>query len=466
MSKIDLNNVDLAWLRMENPTNLMMITMVLLFKGQINYDRLITTLDVSLNRYRRFRQRIVRPGGFFSRPYWEDDPDYRVEDHVERLQLGQIPDEKSLWELVSRKIASALDFSHPLWKISLIDNYPEGSVLLFRVHHCIGDGISLMRVLLMMSQTSPDGPTNQALMDNPDRNKTQANRNPTLTQTPAQGSDRDQASSPVRTVKPAPNLFKGTLYENHPVTEIIAAMVRILLLIPDPVTIFKGRLGKIKKAVWSESYNLTEIINIARLHQATPNDVLMAIATGAIRRYLDLNQNKRKHNIRAFILYNLRRRIYDEELGNKFGLVFLTLPLDREQSIDRLKAIKQGMDSLKSSAQYAATYQILNILGMLPEWIEHLATLFMDTKATVVATNVPGPRRQLYLAGVPIQSMIAWVPQAGRISTGLSFITYNNQVRVGINTDVGLVPDPEKFIELFAEEFKSFQSVLSTLPNE
>ena len=119
------------------------------------------------------------------------------------------------------------------------------------------------------------------------------------------------------------------------------------------------------------------------------------------------------------------------------------------------------MDSLKNSAESATTYRILNILGMLPEWIEHLATMFLDTKGTVVATNIAGPHRQLYLAGAPIQSIITWVPQSGRIGVGWSFVTYNNQVRLPINTDAGLIPDPEKFLQLFTEEYRSFQAVLS-----
>jgi len=123
------------------------------------------------------------------------------------------------------------------------------------------------------------------------------------------------------------------------------------------------------------------------------------------------------------------------------------------------------MDSLKASAEYAATYLILNILGQVPGWIEHLATLILDTKGTVVATNVPGPRQQIYLAGAPIISITGWVPQSGRIGVGLSFISYNNQVVVGLNVDAGLIPDPEKFLELFNDEFKSFQAVLTASSN-
>ncbi len=123
--------------------------------------------------------------------------------------------------------------------------------------------------------------------------------------------------------------------------------------------------------------------------------------------------------------------------------------------LSRLEGVKYGMDTLKQSAEYAATYLILNILGMLPGWVEHLATRFLDTKGTIVSTNVPGSRRTLIMADAPIQSLIAWVPQSGRIGVGLSFVSYNGQLMVGLNVDAGLISDPEKFIEFFAEEYRS-----------
>jgi diacylglycerol O-acyltransferase len=78
-----------------------------------------------------------------------------------------------------------------------------------------------------------------------------------------------------------------------------------------------------------------------------------------------------------------------------------------------------------------------------------------------VATNVPGSRQQLFLADAPIQSMFGWVPQSGRIGVGLSFVSYNGQLIVGLNVDAGLIPDPDKFIALFTEEYKSFQAAVS-----
>jgi hypothetical protein len=141
--------------------------------------------------------------------------------------------------------------------------------------------------------------------------------------------------------------------------------------------------------------------------------------------------------------------------------VFLTLPVALEQPLERLGMVKQGMDQLKSSAEYAATYLILKILGWMPEWIENIAIKIFDRKGTVVATNVPGPRNPLYLAGAPILSIMAAVPQSGRIGVGLSFISYNDEVIFGLNVDSGLVPDPEVLLHLFSEEFKCFQNAIA-----
>jgi diacylglycerol O-acyltransferase / wax synthase len=465
VSRIRLNNVDLAWLRMENPTNPMMITVTLQFKGQVDHERLISTITPTLGRYRRFRQRIVRPDQIFSRPYWENDPAYRVEDHVERLDLQLPADDDALQVVINQKMNTPLDFAHPLWKVTLVDNHPDGSVLIVRVHHCIADGISLMQVLLQMTETSIEASAPQAASDNPNHDAHQADGVSAIAQPAPQILNRSEVSATISSAQSdelAPIPARSAKYTNPAFTAILAAMARIVFRPPDPPTILKGPLGTIKKAVWSEPFSVPEIKAIAQYKQATINDVMMAVATGAIRRYIELHKDDRKRNIRAFILVNLRGRTLDEELGNKFGLVFLTLPLDREQPLERLEAIKRGMDSLKASAEYAATYIILHILGQMPEWIEHLATRILDTKGTVVATNVPGPRQPIYLAGTPISSIKGWVPQSGRIGVGLSFISYNNQLVVGLNVDAGLLPDPEVFLQLFTEEFRSLQAAPSS----
>jgi WS/DGAT/MGAT family acyltransferase len=416
---------------MDKPNNPMMITIVLRLSGQINEDGLIKSLDEMTIRFRRFRQRLIQPHRPFSRPYWEDDPSFRVKDVIERVELPGLADADALMELVSKKMGTPLDFDRPLWKVTHVRNYIEGSALIIRVHHCIADGVSLIQILLQVTQLSPDEQENKLL-----------------------------EMAAAQSAKAAAKRNRDLLYADQPLTKTLTAFARIFFRRPDPSTILKGPLGPVKKAIWSEPLDLSEVKRIARLKQATANDVLMALASGAARRYLDWRRARSTRNIRAFTMVNLRRRFLNEDLGNKFGLVFLTLPLDREQPLESLEAVKREMDRLKESAESATTLRILNLLGMLPEWIENLATKFLDTKGTVVATNISGLHRQIYLAGAPITSVIAWVPQSGRIGIGLSFVTYRNQIQVAFNSDVGVLPDPEKFLEFFMEEYKTFQTLL------
>jgi diacylglycerol O-acyltransferase / wax synthase len=454
---------------MDDPTNPMMISVMLRFNGQIHYDHFVKTLEDIIKRYRRFRQRIVFPTGIFQRPYWDDDTQLSIENHLERVDLPLPADDAAVEELLNNRMNTPLDFTHPLWKVTLVDNHSDGSIIIVRVHHCIADGISLMQVLLTMTKTSLEAPADLNQNGSQNLGELQANGEPIVTPTMLQADEINQVPSSNTTgqsdqtaVKPK----RKNAYRSPNFADMVAAIFRIITRPADPPTILKGPLGKTKKAVWSEDLNVPEVKKIANFKGATINDVLMAVSSGAIRRYMDLHKDSRKRNIRAFILVNMRGRSYDDELGNKFGLVFLGLPLDREQPVERLDAIKSGMDNLKASAEYAATYLILHILGQSPEWLEDLAIRILDTKGTVVATNVPGSRKQLYLADAPIESIVAWVPQSGRIGVGLSFISYNNKLVVGLNADAGLIPDPEVFLQLFLEEYRALQSTVSALTSE
>ncbi len=444
MQKIKLNNVDHAWLRMESPSNLMMITVMFSFDGQVDYDRLVSSLATVVKRYRRFHQRIVMPAGILRRPYWQDDPSDRVEDHIQVLNWDAPLTDGMISELVNQQMNTPLDFSHPLWRLTLVKTQ-SGTIAIVCVHHCIADGISLLQVFLRMTQTAPDGSAPVLA-----GNGVESEQDPLVTPTMAQAVALENGETPKSSSRPAPKIRPG-------VKDLLAAALRIVFRLPDPPTIFKSSLVGVKKAVWSEPFNVPEIKRIAEAKGATINDTLMAITTGAIRRYIDLRGDDRKPSIRSFILVNIRGRTFDEELGNKFGLVFLDLPLDREQPVERLEVIKNDMDYLKASAEYAASYFILHILGMVPRWIEDLAIKILDTKGTIVATNVPGARKQLYLAGAPIKSIIAWVPQSGRVGVGISFVSYNDQLIVGLNADTGLLPDPHTFLGLFTEEYQSLR---------
>src|SRR6266576_2609558 len=98
-----MSSVDTAWLRMDRPSNLMMICGVLLFAGPIRFERLVRIIDERFLTFHRFRQRPVERLGI---AYWESVPQFDIAEHVERVALPSPAGTIELQALVSRLAAT------------------------------------------------------------------------------------------------------------------------------------------------------------------------------------------------------------------------------------------------------------------------------------------------------------------------------------------------------------------------
>jgi hypothetical protein len=112
------------------------------------------------------------------------------------------------------------------------------------------------------------------------------------------------------------------------------------------------------------------------------------------------------------------------------------------------------MQQLKKSRQAIVSFGLLAALGMAPAGIQRTALELFSRKATTVATNVPGPKMPLFLAGCTVKEMMFWVPQTGGIGIGISILSYNGKVHFGLIGDAKLVPDPDNVIQRFGPEFE------------
>jgi diacylglycerol O-acyltransferase / wax synthase len=186
----------------------------------------------------------------------------------------------------------------------------------------------------------------------------------------------------------------------------------------------------------------------------TINDVLVAAVAGGLRRYLE-DRGHEPHaalSFRAVMPVNLRPLEKMSDLGNQFGLIFLSLPVGILDPIERLTELRRRATALKRSTEPVVVYWILRAMGITPHFIQKLVVRIFATKATAVMTNVPGPRQVLFLAGAPLQDLFFWVPQSGRVGLGVSICSYAGHVRLGVGTDAGLVPDPEGIVKGFHDE--------------
>ena len=149
-----MSSVDMAWLRMDRPSNLMMICGVLIFGERLTLSRLKATLGDRFMRFSRFGQRAVQtPAG----AYWIDDVRFDIDAHVRAIKLRGAAGKVELEALVAELIATPLDPSRPMWQFHLVEGYEGGSAVVLRIHHCYADGIALIQVMLSMTDADRKG---------------------------------------------------------------------------------------------------------------------------------------------------------------------------------------------------------------------------------------------------------------------------------------------------------------------
>jgi len=438
-----LNNIDTAFLQLDDPTNLMMITGVMLFKSPIDFERLTATIEARLLSLRRFRQRVVWPRLGRGNPHWEDDPNFDLRDHLQRATLRPPGNQAALQDVVSLLASTPLDMTKPLWQFHLIENYAECCALVLRFHHCIADGTSLIHVILSMTDARPDAPWPVV---------------PSAFPHPSQ-TERRIPFGPVRTL-----VHEGFDLLGQPsrvidlreaARDAAGDLGRFLLQKPDPDTTLNGELGEVKRAAWSEAVPLAEIQDIRSRLGGTVNDVLLTVTTGALRQYMQSRGDAVDQiSIRAAVPVDVRAAETVQRLGNQVGAVFVTLPVSIADPACRLGEIQRRMDERKDSQEAPVFSFLLNALGLAPAHVANTLIRTFSTRGSLVMTNVRGPRERLYLAGSPVDALLPWAPTTGRIGVAVSILSYAGEVRLGLLTDKGLVPDPERIVDACHDEFE------------
>jgi WS/DGAT/MGAT family acyltransferase len=461
-----MSSVDAAWRHMEDATNLMMVTGIMQMKGEVSREAILETLEKGFLVFNRMRQK-VRDFTVFKTPHWVSVKELNMDEHVVEEQLPLPATRSVIQQRVSELLSTPLDFKIPLWHLTLLRGAPEGTVVLIRIHHCIADGIALVGVLLSMTGKSPE--ESLAITPAKVKNYPQLSSSGYLFRRATTALDTavrttnwvfqrslDALSKPERIIDLARFGTEGSL-----------SAARILLKPSDPETIFKGPLNEKKVAAWSDPISLEKVKEIRQVTASTVNDVLLAALSGALNRYLKgKHEQTQSLEISAAVPVNLRRPQDAGKLGNQFGLVFLTLPVGIDDPLDRVFEVKRRMDEIKNSPDAIVALGMLKSVGLAPAEVQKTIVNVLGTKITAVMTNVPGPLEPLFLAGHQINSMMFWVPCSGRAGMGISILSYAGEVRLGVATDFGLIPDPDQIIHGFYEEFDALYRLVTQVKDE
>jgi WS/DGAT/MGAT family acyltransferase len=431
---------------MDRPTNPMVVNGLVQLTQAPDPDAVAEVLERRLiARFPRFRQRIAEPLG--RGPAFEDDPSFDVGNHLHRRVLPAPGDRAELQALVSDLITPPLDPGKPLWHVYLIDGHEGGAAMLWRIHHCIADGIALARV--MLSITDGDGAAVE-LPPAPEGGRSGLRR---LVDVPG------DAVSAIRGAGVAA-IHEGMESLAHPdhLRELAATALRdastaarLLAAPTEEGSDLRAPLTGTRKVAWSEPFPLARIKEAARRRRVTINDLLVAALAGALHEQLGAGLPEEIH---AMVPFNLRS--LDEpvptDLGNDFALILLALPVGPVAPAERLREVSSRMDAIKDSHEAPIAYGILSAIGLTPPWVEDRLIGFFTGKASLVVTNVPGPRHQLSFAGAPISGVLVWAPCSGSLGMTVSIYSYAGEVTVGFMTDTALTLDPDPLARAYEAE--------------
>lgn len=447
-------NVDAAWLRMDTPSNMVMITALLMFDEPLDYNRFRKSIECRLLSFPRFKQRVRDALLPFTLPRWEDDPCFDLDAHLHRVALPSPADETTLREVVEDRMRQPLHPDRPLWQMDLVENVGTGSAVICRLSHAIADGVALMDVMNTLTDTEPDLPDPEP--------KVRKNRGFAygllkkaigITETSMRITETLVRES-AETIQRPRRLLDAAEFG----LDGARSLAKLLFTLPDAKTPLKGPCGRIKRAVASQPLALKDVKAAGKILGGTVNDIILTAVAGGFRHYLEnLGEPVEGVEIRAFVPVYIGNGASSAKMGNGFGLTLLTIPVGVADPIKRLRLIKDNMDEIKNSPEAMVAYGILFGMGWTPKIVDQVIAKIFGMKATAVMTNVVGPGEVRYLAGKPIKRLMFWVPQPAGLGIGLSIMSYAGDVIVGLATDAGLIPDPEIIIEGFHAEMNALQ---------
>ena len=372
-----------------------------------------------VSRHARMQERVVMP--WLGWPYWERIPasTFDVSSHI-RAPLGEDStlSHAQLEAQVSALLGSPLPLDAPLWDVSVFYMETGHTAFVFRVHHALGDGVTLARMFFagLQNVVSPFGAAQQS---------------------------RPRRVRPAREPRSASSLLR----------ELPTALRSLVFSAEDPPSPFKRAHGdgitphgeRVCALATVEGLELDDVKAAAARLGVTVNDVLLAGLSGVLRLQAIDGGVEHPNSIRTVLWVSLQslRAMYLPleadplpEWGNRrLGFVYVTLPLDEPDPVERARIIHAETARLLHSPMAILGGWLMHILGLLPGPILRAFWPYIAFKVTMSMSNMPGPAGPVTLGGIPVTSVAFFVPPQGRVGLFATLYTMNGHIGFGLAAD-------------------------------
>jgi diacylglycerol O-acyltransferase / wax synthase len=432
---------DAVWYLGENPVNPMTISSIMWYDRPLDLKLLRERLhDRLLEQHPIMRHRIVPSRVPGRMPRWVLDRSFDLDHHVSEDVLPPPGDQATLQEWCSDERTTPLDRRRPLWHVSVLQGYRgDGCAVHVRIHHSIGDGLAMMQLLLTLMDEYEPGAVHLS-----DRSWTDLAGNVLATGGELLARGAHLAFHPTEVVE----LARGGV-------DLVTWAGR--LLAPQRVerSVLQGHPDGTKLMAWDpDGFPLDEVKAVARANDATINDLVMTVMSGALHRYL-AEQDRLVDDIAMMVPVNLRRpgQPLPRDLGNRIGLLPIRLPVRHPDPGERLAVLKVRIQELKDSPAPVLSRMLIVATTLFTPVVERGIHRLNQLRSTGVLTNVPGPRAPLHIGGSQLLGTVGWGGMTAHLNLSAAFVSLNGRIFPGLVTDAAITPDPEHILRHLHDEY-------------
>ncbi len=443
-----LTTLDAANLYMETSTSYWHVATLVVFDGSTSDG---ATPERMKERYRErlpllapMRRKLVSVPLHLDYPYWADDPDLDLDEHIQHISLPPPADDEQLGELVAELTAGPLDRSRPLWKLFVIDGLPDGRIAhLTLCHHATADGLAFVRMLMNLLDHDADGGHE-----------------------PIPEASTDVAPSTMQMLGHAlTTIATQPLRQGRAAVKLLPSLPRLAGVLPHaslreaPPTPFNHKIGP-RRAVAFTSIPLDEMRAVKDAVGVTVNDVVLGTCAGALRAYLLRMDCLPEGPLRAMVPVSVRTDDEPDVYGNQVSATITSLHTDADDPVDRLRLIAESMVVAKQTATAIPGDVLGELEGLVPAMIVESAVRVVGhvRPFNVVVSNVPGPRIALFASGAEMLHYYPFAPVVDGLGLNISLFSYAGQIEFGLNACPELVPDVWDLCTMLQESFNDLRS--------
>jgi diacylglycerol O-acyltransferase / wax synthase len=443
-----LTALDSSFLHLEDASSHMHVASVTIFEGPPpTYEEFLEHIDARLSLVPRYRQKLRFVPLNQGRPVWVDDPHFNLEYHVRATALPPPGSEEQLKNLASRVFAQQLDREKPLWEVWLVQGLERGEdspsdaprfALLSKTHHAMVDGVAGVDITSVLFDTAPEPETPPADV------RWHPRPEPTSVQLLSEAMI-ERATQPAEILRTARAAFRAPRQIAQRALESVSAIGSLAKTgLAAPSSPLNVDIGPHRRYDWVRT-DLNELKEIKDRLGGTVNDVVLAVVTGALRRFLEhRGEPVDEITLRAMVPVSVRRQDeYSQTMGNRVAAMMAPLPIYEFDPVERLHIIREELADLKQSGQAVGAQVLTQLSGMAPPTVMAQASRLQSRQRffNLVVTNVPGPQIPLYVLGRRLLDLFPMAPLARRQALCIAVMSYNGKMCFGLLGDFDAMPD-------------------------